>query len=60
MYCPYQNWSIYESCASTIQLATQNMFDSFGWKSLLVNHLLVYGMVLEAKDVSVFLLLFSI
>ena len=43
---------ICEKCAYVIQLESQKRFDPFGRRPLSVNHLLEYGMVLEASYMS--------
>lgn len=55
MYWPYQNLGICETCTSIIQSESRERFDPFGCRSLLVSHMLAYGMVLEASDMSVLL-----
>ena len=55
MYWPYQNFSVCEICALKIQSASQKMLDPIGWRSLFESHVLTYGMVFVAREVSEFL-----
>lgn len=55
MYSLYWNLGICASCVSFIQRVSHNMFEHFGWRSLLVCDLLAYGLVLEAMHITTLL-----